>query len=231
MPALDRRLARDRLGLARRAPARGAGQCAGRRRSLAGIHAALAAACLVSGLPSGASPKADPISASSGDDTAASATEEIIVHGHKPLRTLRLEVQQARERVYELLNRYNTDDRFDIQCRRERRPGSHIKERVCRAVYVDEATHRAGSRVAQSLQAACPQGLDKCDAAFGDAEAVFNNATAIFQDEYRAIHELNPEFVWQMRQLVLSVPEITVAFAEYLDKEQEYREARQRRGL
>lgn len=198
-----------------------------RRRSLASVSLAIAVACLVASLPPAASGQVQPIAASNGEDAASATTEEVIVHGDKPLRVLRLEAEQARERVYELFNQHNPDDRLHIRCTSELRPGSRIKHRVCRGAYVDEATHRAGSRVAQSLQEACPQGLDRCEDWTGGAEAVHNNATSIFQEEYTVIHQLNPKLASKMHQLVLEVPEITVAFAEYLDKEQEYRKARQ----
>lgn len=200
-----------------------------RRRSLASVSLAIAVACLVASLPPAASGQVQPIAASNGEDAASATAEEVIVHGNKPLRALRLEVEQARERVYELFNQHNPDDRLHIRCTSELRPGSRIKHRVCRGAYVDEATHRAGSRVAQSLQKTCPQGLNRCDHGPGGTE-VFNNATAIFQEEYTVIHQLNPKLASKMHQLVLEVPEITVAFAEYLDKEQEYRKARQQKA-
>jgi hypothetical protein len=56
--------------------------------------------------------------------------EEIIVRG-KPLSQYRLELERARDEMYELFNEANEDDDTDIQCRNELPTGSRIPERAC----------------------------------------------------------------------------------------------------
>jgi hypothetical protein len=63
------------------------------------------------------------------DDGREALTEkidEITVLGTRSMRTLRLEVQAARERVYDLFNSLNSDDEFDIHCRNVPRTGTRI---------------------------------------------------------------------------------------------------------
>lgn len=160
------------------------------------------------------------------DDAANAPLEEIIVREKKSLRTLRLDVQEARERIYELFNAYNIDDDLDIHCSYERRVGSRFKERVCRGRYIDDATHRAGSEVARSLQSSCPLGLTSPPC---DAEAAFSNATSIFQEEYKLIPYMNVRLDRAMRRLARENPEVAAAIAEYGAKEREYRDAAARR--
>jgi hypothetical protein len=60
---------------------------------------------------------------------AATAPEEIIVIGR--IGELRHQVRIAEEAVYDRFNEINSDDDFDIHCRRQPMPGSRILVRVC----------------------------------------------------------------------------------------------------
>lgn len=163
------------------------------------------------------------------DDSSRGRPEEVIVRGEKSLRTLRLEVEEAKERVYDVFNQHNSDDALDIRCSDEPRPGSRIRQRTCRGRYVDDATHRSGRDFVQLLQSSCPGGLDNCEEHAGDAEAVFYNAAPTFQEEKRVISQMNRVLEDEMRRLVTENPEVAAAFEGYLAKERELREALEHR--
>ena len=65
----------------------------------------------------------------------AETIEEIVVYGHKSLVRLHLELYKAEDAVIDLFNSLNSDDEFDIRCRKEGPTGSKIKERVCKTNY------------------------------------------------------------------------------------------------
>lgn len=103
---------------------------------------------------------AQPEPAEPGDrpDRRTEPIEEVTVRGQRPLRELRLEVQVARERVYDLFNSLNSDDEFDIHCRNEPRTGTRIPQRVCRPRFADDATGDAASAFVLELFYACGDG-------------------------------------------------------------------------
>jgi len=77
----------------------------------------------------------------------AETIEEIVVYGDKSLVQLRIEMYKAEDAFFDLFNSLNSDDEFDIRCRKDARTGSHIKNRVCEANYyrdlVGEATRES----------------------------------------------------------------------------------------
>ena len=62
--------------------------------------------------------------------------EEVIVIGHKPLIKLKHEMYRTEEALYNIFNSFNTDDDFNIRCRKEARTGTKLKRRVCRPNFV-----------------------------------------------------------------------------------------------
>ena len=59
--------------------------------------------------------------------------DEVTVLGVRELADLRAEVVAAEDVVFDLFNDLNTDDRYDIICKKETRIGSQIPKRVCQA--------------------------------------------------------------------------------------------------
>lgn len=57
--------------------------------------------------------------------------DEITVYGEKSTPALRDALIVAEDNVFELFNRLNTDNGYDIVCKRETRIGSQIRKRVC----------------------------------------------------------------------------------------------------
>jgi hypothetical protein len=64
--------------------------------------------------------------------------EEVIVQGQRTLNQLRWDMYTAEDKVFDVFNSLNSDDQYNIECRREAPTGSHIKRRVCKARFVWE---------------------------------------------------------------------------------------------
>jgi hypothetical protein len=67
--------------------------------------------------------------AKAASSSATPTPDEIIVLGR--VDELRRNLQRAEEAVYARFNDINSDDRFDIHCRMESSPDTHIPVRVC----------------------------------------------------------------------------------------------------
>jgi len=61
----------------------------------------------------------------------ATLPEEIIVNAPESLRRLRLEVNLARENMFNVFNRFIDDERFEVHCDYVKRWQSKIREQVC----------------------------------------------------------------------------------------------------
>lgn len=64
--------------------------------------------------------------------------EEVIVYGDRTLNSLRLEVYRAEEAFYDAFNAVNSNDEFDISCKRRAQTGSRMVRRVCEARFVSD---------------------------------------------------------------------------------------------
>jgi len=69
--------------------------------------------------------------------------EEIIVIGQRSIMNLRMQVDQAVDRMYAIYNEVNKDDDYDIICKREAPTGSLIKRKVCTPVFYSKEESRA----------------------------------------------------------------------------------------
>ena len=66
--------------------------------------------------------------------------EEITVIGQKQLFTLHKQIVQAEDHAYEIFDRLNDDDDYDIHCRMVAFTGTRIKQRVCLPNFYRQAT-------------------------------------------------------------------------------------------
>ena len=72
------------------------------------------------------------------------ATEEIIVEADRSKINLKLQVDQAENEFYAILNELIDDEEFKIECRTQRVIGSLIHKRICQTKYMkDELTNSA----------------------------------------------------------------------------------------
>ena len=66
------------------------------------------------------------------DDGSVDETiDEITVFSGRTLGQMRSEIARAEDEAYAIFNDLNTDDRYDIVCKKEARIGSQIVRRVC----------------------------------------------------------------------------------------------------
>ncbi len=81
----------------------------------------------------------------------APPVEDIVVRGRR-LGELRFELRLAEEAVYARFNDVNSDDRFDIHCRSEKRYASRITERRCLSNSWREQDANIGEGMARMMQ-------------------------------------------------------------------------------
>lgn len=76
------------------------------------------------------------------DDTPT--TEEIIVEADRSRINLKLQIDQAENEFYAILNELIDDEEFKIECRTQRVIGSLVHKRICQTKYMkDELTNSA----------------------------------------------------------------------------------------
>ena len=63
--------------------------------------------------------------------------EEITVIGQRSLGTLRVQIDRAEDRMFDIFNKLNTDNLYDIHCRKVATTGSLIKRKTCAPEYFD----------------------------------------------------------------------------------------------
>ncbi len=163
-----------------------------------------------------AQPEAEPASARSG--ASAEQIDEIVVLGTRSLRSLRLEVQSARERVYDLFNSLNSDDDFNIQCYNAPRIGTRIPQRVCRPQYADIATADASEEFHRLL-------VLYCDGQLAD-EGCIQAAAAPAQATVSAIPLRDRQLAAEVQRLTRESPVFRRAITEYMVAERQYDQAR-----
>ena len=71
---------------------------------------------------------------------SSESIEEIIVYGEKSIGDLRRDVYEAQENFFELFNSLNLDHEYDVNCYYEAPTGTRIRNHVCKANFVVEAT-------------------------------------------------------------------------------------------
>jgi hypothetical protein len=78
----------------------------------------------------------------------AQPIEEIDVVGQR-LDKLRFEIENTRIEIYDIFNRLNVDDEFDMRCYRRKTTGSLIKERICVPEFVEDALEESAAAAFQ----------------------------------------------------------------------------------
>lgn len=73
--------------------------------------------------------------------------EEIVVYADQSLHTLRLAVFKAEENFFSVFSALNIDDEYDIRCFYETPTGTRIRQHVCRAYFVTNATSAEAATV------------------------------------------------------------------------------------
>jgi hypothetical protein len=146
--------------------------------------------------------------------------DEVIVRGNRTLVKMRLEVELARQRVFDEFNKYNSDDDFDIHCKSKRLTGKNFATRVCAPVYADKLTAKAGKDFTRRIQNECGDQICEKGAFNGAAEA---------QKVQGMLGAMNERLDDEFRRVVLDNAEVAKAIDEYMSKDRAYREERERR--
>lgn len=146
--------------------------------------------------------------------TAASSLEEVTVRGQRSMLSYRIEIEAARDRIYDVFNALNSSDEFDVTCDYERPTGTRIPQRRCRPEFLKQATAEAGRAFLDAM-------LFEGNAQAGMSRAMAANSRA--QVKHRLLVE-------EMSRLVTEHPALAEAFIEYFRLQDEYREARERRN-
>ena len=161
---------------------------------------------------------------------AAEEPEEITVRGQKPLSQYRLELERARDEIFEIYNEANEGDANDIKCRDEQPTGSRMRQTVCRSAAEQQASadasrnflnamlHSAGrSLTVPAVGVPVPPGLPQVNAAIGagaaQGDAVSGEADALAKFELEWDRLLRED-----RQLYRAV-------SKYAELEDEYKRA------
>jgi hypothetical protein len=146
-------------------------------------------------------------------------TDEIVVRGRRSLFNLRMQVQTARERVWEVFNQINSNDDFDITCMGAARTGTHVKNRVCRPNYANRATSRAGKNLIQRVQRNC----DPTSASFGDCfEQALQFGGAEAQAEIGRLANMDKRIDEEFKRLAVTNLDLAGAILEYQEKDRTY---------
>lgn len=145
---------------------------------------------------------------------ADSSLEQVTVRGQRSMLSYRVEIDAARDHIFDVFNALNSDDAFDITCRYERPTGTRIPERRCRPAFLKEATADAAGAYLDALF-------------FEDGGEAAMSQAMVANSRARTMHE---ELVEEMERLVVEHPELAAAFVEYFELQDAYREAREQRG-
>jgi len=141
------------------------------------------------------------------DETGASATgvstpsaedralvEEVIVIGLRPITSIRHEITNTEDLIYETFNDLNDEDAYDIICTKEAPIGSQIRRRVCRSRFMIESETQAF--------------MDFLDTGYGEVSLSRQQLVIKHQGELMAdLANKNPAFLqllkkrWALRQV------------------------------
>jgi len=87
------------------------------------------------------------------NDEAPAELDPITVTGPRTRLAVQREMYAVQNQAFKLFNELNTDDDYDIICRRERPWGSQFKHRVCKARFHREAQSQASIEYLEALEA------------------------------------------------------------------------------
>ena len=131
--------------------------------------------------------------------------EEIVVYGDKSLHSLRRAVFRAEENFFDVFSAINEDDEYDIRCFYETPSFTRIRQHVCRARFVSQATSNAAEMWRTE----------------GPRRAIIPASTIIDRKKKR-LREI-------MEKLVAERPELLQALTEYTDAKQIFQSERKSR--
>jgi len=135
-------------------------------------------------------------------EESSETIDEIVVRGHKTLISLKYEMNDAEELLYDVYNLLNSNDDYDIHCYKEARTGSKIMQRVCR-----------------------PQKLGKILA--GESQKMLRGEPYVFPTQ--EIKEMYEAMFAEMSELASKNPEYLKALQDFYSKKQTWESEHKRR--
>jgi len=150
------------------------------------------------------------------DEQAASSEEieEVTVFGRRSLSSMRMELVDAQENLYEMFNVAIADPKFNIRCRRYTPTGTRLSQRVCEGAYAQDA-------MTESAQMAFATGSISSEGAL---------SVGVGTDPVPRILNGNRELVDKMVIAVNENPELRQAVLEFERMQQQFLEALNERG-
>lgn len=122
---------------------------------------------------------------------AEETMEEVEVVGQKPLFTLEQEEREAQIAVYDIFNKLNTDDRYDVDCYWEKPLGTNFRHWVCIPGYMRDARIASGQQTYSAIMLANGYGVQA--AAVPPPEAAELRHFPILIKKMQEIVDKNPE--------------------------------------
>ncbi len=119
--------------------------------------------------------------------SAMEAPEERIVTGQQSLTQLQRQIDQAQDRMFGMFNELNDDDRYDIHCRKERRTGTILSQRVCKPGFLRNSTSLNANAYLATLQGGAAVSSP-------DPQAESGYHYPILREKMNALAGQNPEF-------------------------------------
>ena len=164
-------------------------------------------------------------SATSRGEFERDAPEEVVVRGRR-VGELRLEVELAKQRAYDVFNDINRNDEFDVTCTGESRTGSRLARQVCRARFENRISAAAAREYMSSLSWSCaraPESTQACMFSGASSGAIAAAKGAEAQAGTKR-QELTEEIV----RLANENEEFAQAILDWYEANQKYEEARKR---
>jgi len=169
----------------------------------------------------------EPSARERGTTASQEQTEEVVVRGRR-IGELRAEVEDARERAYELFNDLNGNDEFDVYCHNESRSGTNVPQVICRAQFENRISAAAAREYLSGLFSAC-------NGAGGvTQDCMFSNAGAAGINRAQGVEGQLGGKSEQMADEILRVArendEFAQAILDWYEASQQYDAARKRRN-
>ena len=136
------------------------------------------------------------------EDSATPEAQEDDSWKRKSLRQLRRDYEQAEEGFYDAFNAVNSDDSFDITCKKRKKLGARRSERACQAKFLWDYQEELASASARTMTGAGDTGLG------ADQNARMDRMQNQLRDE--------------MSSLIAEVPVVKQAFAELATAKRRY---------
>jgi len=161
-----------------------------------------------------------------GATAAQENPEEVVVRGRR-IGELRAEVEDARERAYELFNDLNNNDEFDVYCRKEIRSGTNVPAEVCRAQFENRISADAAREYLSGLFSACNgAGGVTQDCMFSNAGAAAISRAQGVEGQLAGKREQMTDEIFRVAR---ENDEFAQAILDWYEANQQYEAARKRR--